>query len=194
MPHPERLPHNFFDDAAPFQIDGVYCKLIPLTRGQFTIVDLLDYEPLSIHTWCAWWNPKTATFYAIRNTPRIKGKRTGSIYMHREVVGLLSGDKREVDHRRVKTTLDNRRGNLRIATRAQNARNRMAQSNNRSGVKGVFFCNTFKAWFAAICVDGKRTRKRASSKDEAAAIYAGMARLHHGEFSNLGRGSIHVKS
>ena len=55
------------DDAVPFKIEGVYCRLIPLTQGQYAIVWESDYRWLMQWKWFAYWSPKTKTFYAIRN-------------------------------------------------------------------------------------------------------------------------------
>lgn len=43
---------------------------------------------------------------------------------------------------------DNRIENLRAATQSQNLWNMKIRSSNKSGVKGVFFCNTKKKWVA----------------------------------------------
>ena len=51
-------------------------------------------------------------------------------YLHREVLGLTPGDGLETDHRNG-DRLDNRRSNLRVATRAQNAQNVPARSGYR---------------------------------------------------------------
>lgn len=59
-----------------------------------------------------------------------------------------------LDHiNRIKS--DNRISNLRLATYAQNAQNRLANSKNTSGYKGVTWHKRDKKWQAAITVQGK---------------------------------------
>jgi len=50
---------------------------------------------------------------------------------------------------------DNRIGNLREATNAQNHCNRPKQANNTSGVKGVYWFKPNRQWKAQICVNGR---------------------------------------
>ena len=51
---------------------------------------------------------------------------------------------------------DNRRSNLREATKAQNMRNRVTGANNTSGHTGVSYVRHLEKWFAYISVDRKR--------------------------------------
>lgn len=101
---------------------------------------------------------------------------------------LEAPDDQEVDHKNG-DSLDNRRENLRFCTRSQNCQNRRRHSNNRSGFKGVYFdpqnCNrwTTGRWIAQIRVNGKKIRRIAHSKEEAARIYDDLARRFHGEFA-----------
>ncbi len=69
--------------------------------------------------------------------------------MHRQI---LDPDKTEqIDHIN-RNGLDNRRGNLRIATPAQNVYNRGLQDNNTSGFMGVVWNQSCKKWQAQIKV------------------------------------------
>jgi hypothetical protein len=85
-------------------------KTIPVGRDAFALVDDADYERLAAHRWQL--HPGG---YAMRKD----GKRT--VYMHREVMDAPGGV--EVDHRNLDKR-DNRRENLRFATRLEQARNR----------------------------------------------------------------------
>lgn len=51
---------------------------------------------------------------------------------------------------------DNRKSNLRIATRSQNQMNKGKQKNNKSGVVGVGWHKTSGKWAAYIAVDNKQ--------------------------------------
>lgn len=124
-------PRVDMSGAQPFKIDGVYCRLIPLTQGQFSIVNEDDYEHLSRMRWCAWWNPKTKTYYAVTRLTQVDGKST-TIHMH----CYLSPLAERVDHRNL-CSLDNRRDNIRKCSHGQNMHNRGAQANNHTGYKGV---------------------------------------------------------
>ena len=93
-------------------------KKIPLTQGQFAIVDNKDFEWLNQYKWFAIWEPHTQSFYAVRHSKSINGKRY-MIYMSREILGLKCGDKRQADHINHQT-LYNCRANLRIVTLQQN--------------------------------------------------------------------------
>lgn len=80
------------------------------------LVDDEDYTFLSQWSW--FWNRG----YAIRRTTT-KQRKSIDIRMHRVLVGLPRGDEREVDHLNG-DRLDNRKENLRIVTKAQNAENK----------------------------------------------------------------------
>lgn len=93
-------------------------RLIPLTKNQFVLVDDEDFDWLNQWKWYAWWNKNNQSYYAVRT----ELTRTRQ-YMHRQILGLEKGDKRQGDHIH-HNTLDNRRSQLRIATPQQNQWNR----------------------------------------------------------------------
>ena len=64
----------------------------------------------------------------------------------------------EVDHKRhgSMTFVDNRRSNLRVASRMENLRNQGRRSDNTSGVPGVGFEKRRNRWVSYITVNGKR--------------------------------------
>ena len=115
-------------DALPFKIDGVYCRLIPLTRGLWTIVDEVDYIWLMRSKWFAKQDKKGNCYYAVRHAD---GNHKAHIYMHREVAGIIKPDHKN------RNTLDNRRDNVRPASSAQNMQNTKKPVTNKSGYKGV---------------------------------------------------------
>ncbi|MFZ2146955.1 MAG: HNH endonuclease signature motif containing protein [Sedimentisphaerales bacterium] len=96
---------------------------IPLTQNLWAIVDITDYEELSKHKWFAKKTTiKTYTYgsYYAARSKKVDGK-VKTIYMHREITNCP--DDKEVDHIN-RNTLDNRRENLRVSTRAENMANR----------------------------------------------------------------------
>jgi hypothetical protein len=159
-------------------------RTIPLTQGQVAIVDAADYEWLSQWKWCAWWNPDLRSFYAIRGCQR-DGKQF-RFYMHRVILGLVHGDKRQADHREPSQTLNNRRSNLRIATGAQNSHNTRRHRDNKSGFKGIHLHKPGR-WRSRIMVRGKVYNLGSFSTPELAyAAYCEAAKRLHGEFAHLG--------
>ena len=103
----------------------------------------------------------------------------------------------EVDHIN-HNTLDNRRVNLRICTRSENARNSQGQR-KRSAVgskyKGVIFhdakkynprCSATKPWRALTRVGGKRIELGYhETEEDAARAYDAYAKANFGEFACL---------
>lgn len=158
-------------------------KLIPLTQGQFAIVDANDYDWLAQYNWAALKDSTTHSFYAARNKP-VEGTKTyqGS-RMHREILGLERGNPNKGDHIN-HDTLDNRRRNLRIATPEESQHNKRRYVNNTSGYKGVALDRG--RWRAYINVQGKRESLGGfGSVEEAAAAYNEAALRLHGEFAYL---------
>jgi len=148
------------------------------------------------------YNPQTGEFHWIKPTnPRIAtGSAAGCLndngyhvicinrqrhLAHRLAWFIFYGviPPKCLDHvNRIKT--DNRISNLRLATMAQNAENREARSDNKSGFKGVSWCRNKQMWSAQIQRGGKNIyREFFTSKEEAAASYLTASAAIHGEFS-----------
>lgn len=91
----------------------------------------------------------------------------------------------EIDHKNTDFA-DNRWINLRLATRVQNAANRRACANSKSGLKGVSVerRNRLRPWRSSIYRDGKNIFLGCfATKEEAHAAYAAAAFKHSGEFA-----------
>lgn len=159
-------------------------KTIPLTKGMEAVVDDCDYEHLMQWKWL--YTQRVGTGYAECHRT-VNGKRQ-TIRMHTLVAercGLRCGDGVEVDHRN-HDGLDNRRGNLRLATRAQNLANRGLLRNNTSGFKGVCWDRSRKKWLAYIDVAGRRRHLgRFGDRGDAAGAYNEAALKYYGEFACL---------
>lgn len=104
-------------------------KVIELTKGHVAIVDDEDFAQLAQYRWCVTTNGH-GLLYAMRRI----GKKP--VYMHRVILNASHGI--EIDHKNG-DTLDNRRSNLRLATRRQNACNKKVTSNSLLQVKGVSY-------------------------------------------------------
>jgi hypothetical protein len=180
-----------FDDAEPFKLEGVYCKLIPLNKGLYSIVWASDYEWLMQWKWYAVWSNRSLRYYANRNVRKDDPKGTSkTLNMHRQIMGMiLASDPRRVDHRNREDTLDNRRSNLREATPRQNMWNKKRYSNNRSGFKGVGYHKYTtgpKKWVARIRINGTlNSLGYYLTPEEAFEKYKAAAVRYFGEFARF---------
>lgn len=160
-------------------------RIIPLTQGQFAIVDAADYEWLVQWKWHAAWCECTRSFYAKRTEKRVNGKQK-TIRMHREILGLMFGHQSKGDHWN-HNTLDNRRDNLRPADSAQSSQNRKIRTDNTSGYKGVTWHKRLKKWQVRVSIKGKRHHLGYYDDIvEAYKVYCEAAKKYHGEFACLG--------
>ncbi len=149
-------------------------RVLYLSGGEEVVVEEMDYNHL-----CRWSWHLTENGYAKR-VINLGGGRYKSGMMHRLILG--SEDGVQVDHING-NKLDNRRSNLRIATHAENQRNRGKTKSNTSGVKGVALRKG--KWEARIRVDGKLLYLgRFDSIEEGAKAYDEAALKHHKQFAN----------
>lgn len=170
--------------AQPFKIDGIYCRLIPLTKGLWTIVDAADYEWLMQWKWYAHYSQNTRCYYVQRMERCLDGKQH-TVHMHRMILGLDHNDPSNSDHRN-RCGIDNRRKNLRSADDNENAQNVGLRQDNISGVKGITWHKDSKTWL--VRVQCNKIRKHVGyfkefEKARVALIEATKAL--HGEFANF---------
>lgn len=82
---------------------------------------------------------------------------------------------------------DNRWCNLRLANANENARNAKLRSDNKSGVKGVFFNKLTEKYQASIRFNGKLIHLGVFKNiEDATRIRESAAIKYHGEFANHG--------
>ena len=164
----------------PIRVDG-NVAYVTLTKGHEAIIDVDDLHVVDGYNWCALETCRRV--YAVRSGS-LKTGPSRTILMHREILRAQSG--LEVDHIEG-VGLDNRKKNLRIATRTQNGWNARDYTNNTSGARGVCWCKNKQAWFARIRIgNGKRLALGYfSTVDLASLAYQDAARKFHGEFSRL---------
>jgi hypothetical protein len=154
-------------------------KTIPLTKGRVALVDDLDYPWLSKLCW-----RYSSDGYAI-NTYTDEFGRRHRRSMHRMIMAHGNPLPRhiQVDHINRNRT-DNRRSNLRYATRTQNQANKNKQKNNQSGYKGVSRHQT--KWEARIKYrDKKLYLGRYLHPITAALVYDCASRLLYGNFAGI---------
>ena len=158
-------------------------KLIPLTQGQVTVVDAIEYESLSLWAWFAWRNNANSCYYAVHDAWDPETKRNVRIYMARHIMNAPPD--LQVDHIN-RNTLDNRRANLRLATQSQNQHNRPKWKKRVDGFKGVYQNADTKMWYACIWVNNKSVYLGQFADEISAAIaYNEAAVVLHGEFACL---------
>ncbi|MAU10628.1 MAG: hypothetical protein CL607_17990 [Anaerolineaceae bacterium] len=102
---------------------------IPLGRGAIAIVDDADFPWL---TQMGTWRLNSSSYAVLHYVTQNGHHRT--LYMHRLILKLALGI--QVDHIN-RNRLDNRRENLRFATRSQNQANKGLPTNNTSQYKGI---------------------------------------------------------
>jgi hypothetical protein len=120
-------------------------RSIPLTQGRFALVSDEDFLVLSQWTWCVSGNG-----YAHRSV-NINGRKS-TVKMHRTVIHAPKGF--DIDHING-NKLDNRRENLRIASRSLNMHNVPKRVTNTSGYKGVTWHKAANKWCAQIMINYK---------------------------------------
>ena len=149
---------------------------VELTRGAVAVIDAADAAEVGKSLWCL------DEGYATTNLTTDRGQEKLSLHRF-----LLSAPiDVEVDHVNG-NTLDNRRSNLRLCTRSENARNSrgllVVNGKPASSVyKGVSLCHG--KYVARIVMDGKEKHLgRFTSPLAAALAYDRAARKHHREFA-----------
>lgn len=148
--------------------------LLELSDGHKAIVDPNVIDHLKKYTWTT--KKQHNAVYAVRNQSMkeaVNGRRK-TIYMHREVMQYLGIELPEgyiVDHIN-KDGLDNRRSNLRVIDKSQNAYNSRKRT-TKSGYIGVHYDKRAGLWIAKL---GKRTIGRYPDS-KTAAIYRDRAAI-----------------
>jgi len=110
-------------------------------KNQSFYVDIDDYDKVADICWSKNSKGYIVSSHGIQLHCLIMGNPIGMLVDH------IGG---------VESRSDCRKGNLRIATKAQNNMNQKPYSNNTSGVTGVNFHKASNKWVARIEVNGKR--------------------------------------
>lgn len=166
------------------------------TLTQARVRELLDYDPATgILTWRqrsgfpqfnGRWAGKEAG-YISSSGYRLINMDGHMEYAHRLIWLLQFGYMPdEVDHQNHKRS-ENWLYNLRDATKTENSKNRILQSNNTSGHVGVHYYKRTGAWTAYIHVDGKRKHLGYFKSERGAASARLSASNDNGYHENHGQ-------
>lgn len=135
---------------------------VKLTKWHTALYDTEDHDLIKGHLWCV--DAKRGRSYAIRAIGPKKARRF--VYMHRAVV--KADDGLDVDHVNQSDGTDNRKNNLRVATRSQNNMNQRPKQ-GASRFKGVHWHKQAGKWHAQIRFEGKRKSLGIFANEEDAA-------------------------
>jgi hypothetical protein len=158
----------------PYEQNGV--GIVPLNHGVNAYVDVADLPAVAGHLWHCHKPKGSRTSYA---EARIGGVK---VRLHRHLMfhGSQDDTAKDVDHVDG-DGLNNRRSNLRVASRAENIRNTTITKANKSGYIGVGWHRASRLW-----------RARGSNSDvigyyhtakDAARARDMWVRQHHGEYA-----------
>lgn len=163
---------------------------IQLTKNQVTTVDIVDSD-LSQFNWQAQpCNTYASGLEYLARRQYMKQSKKFMVYMHRVILSRILEREllpNEIADHINGNPLDNRRSNIRLATRSQNNMNKRKGSRNVSGFKGVSLHKETQKWVAKIGKNG--TYKHLglfNTPEEAFEAYCNAGAEHHGEFFNPG--------
>jgi hypothetical protein len=167
-----------------FNDDGTVS--IFLTRNYIALVDVIDADLAKFR----WTSSITQAGKAYpRRSIKTEKKIYRTVAMHRIILErILDRELSEgefCDHKNG-NTLDNRRSNLRIASKADNNRNMRITDRNKSGYKGVYKHQLTERWVARISVNNKSIYLGIfKSPEEAHGAYCKAAVKYFGEFARF---------
>jgi hypothetical protein len=172
----EKKNKNVIEKVNESTVMYLYNK-IGLKTG-FTYIDHDDVEKIQNHRW---WLSNGYVHGSVNNK-KVRMSRFLLNYNGNDVIDHING---------IKT--DNRKNNLRVISRQQNAMNKGSRNGTTSKYIGVSFYNKIKKWVAEIRVNDKKVyigsfsdeKEAAKARDVAAKMYFGdFARFNFEPASN----------
>lgn len=156
---------------------------VPLTKGKFALVDLVDWFEVSKYRWHAQKCSYRESAYYARWEYDSSGPNRKAIFLHNLLIKPEEGQC--ADHING-DGLDNRRYNLRIIDKNQNMFNRIKSKNKTSKFKGVYWASDRQKWRA--CIRLNKTLYNLGqfiNEIDAATKYDSMASVMFGELAKL---------
>lgn len=166
-----RLPRAPRSKKLPELVRGA--RWIPLTKGKFTLVDAADFAWLTKFNWSL-----DSNGYASRSDYPDGWRSKRTVRMHQVILRVKDGF--EVDHVN-RNPLDNRRRNLRPATRRQTVANKAWR--NKTGFKGVS-ARKEGGFRARVRAGGLELYEDHTTLKAAALAYRRLSRRAFGEFAS----------
>lgn len=162
------------------QYVGVLGKYVavPLGGQRVLLADYIDLPTVLSRDWGVLITKSRDAAYAYSN----RQKHTD--YLHRLLMGLTKGDRRQVDHIN-HNGLDNRRANLRVVTASQNCINRRNSRTSEVSYKGV--TRIGRSYKSAIKTPSGVTERLGTywTSEDAARAYDKAARRIYGHYALL---------
>ncbi|MGP0689771.1 HNH endonuclease [Priestia aryabhattai] len=159
--------NGFALKKSPFESNDInvfegYAEIVLRDRvgniTESTIIDLENIDNLSMYKWSL---HKSGYAHA-----KIDGRH---VLMHRFIMGVHNDDRFDVDHED-RNKLNNRKSNLRTATRQQNTINKDKRVDNTTGIIGVYYRKDSGKWMAKVSIDKKSVSLGTFIKFEDAVI------------------------
>lgn len=162
----------------PIRVEGDVAY-VTLTRGYEAVIDANDVPLVEGFNWQA--QLRKWGVYAVRSERGVP--KRGAILMHR----VILGEPKDLDVDHIDGNgLNNRKCNLRKATKSQNMHNQGVRRSNTSGFKGVSWRESRNKWVAQICLKGKvKYLGMFDTPEDAYSAYCDASQKLHGEFSKL---------
>jgi hypothetical protein len=153
---------------------------IILPTNEHVFFDEEDAALVSKYSWSRY--QRKHTIYAKTSVWNPNTKKRDTLYLHR--VLMDASPEVFIDHKDG-NGLNCRRGNLRAASRSNNAHNSKPRKGS-SPYKGVHWTKCFRRWDSQITFSGTRIHVGSFKTDREAAIAYNIAALkYHGEFARL---------
>lgn len=149
--------------------------------GNFNaLVDDNDFDRVNQYRWYLFRDKYNDYAVGRLIVNRIKRK----VLMHRFILNIL--DSLILCDHKDGNGLNNKRNNIRVATKLQNNRNVKTNNRNSTGYKGVHYNKINKKFIARVASGTERLYLGSfDNKEDAARAYNEYALKHHGEFARL---------
>lgn len=170
-----RKKYNEYDLSNKYGVG--YTSNLSLDGKNEFYFDLEDYDKIKNYCWCF-----DDDGY-LRTTIIDEDGVSRQLLIHRVILPTEDGYMPDHIHGKYSRN-DNRKSNLRIVTKSQNAMNQDIRSDNTSGVKGVYWSRKANKWVADIQKNGKRYYLGIFENfDDAVKIRKEAEKKYFGEFS-----------